>query len=149
MGITIRANTTLFDPLPEERMPEDMNFQQPYGDKELRRTNPKRHDQRTDWTEMNNERGEDSDVSNRYSSTPASVILFKISQLCAYPTRAELSAVRRLISRAHPAVKREVYEHVLALIDSSAFAVHNVRLAHTSLSTDLAARMYILKRIFV
>jgi hypothetical protein len=150
MSIVIRANSTLFDPLPQEREPEEMNFQQPYTDKEVRRTTPPRHDQRRDWTEMNNEKGHDSDVSNRYSAIPTSVLLFKIEQLCKSPTLSALQDVRRLIAYAHPTVKREVYEYVLTLLDSSRFSVRNVRTASRVTSAPvLAARMYILKRIFV
>jgi hypothetical protein len=149
MGIVIRANTTLFDPLPQEREPEEMNFQQPYTDKEVRRTTPPRHDQRRDWTEMNNEKGHDSDVSNRYSSIPTSILLFKIEQLCKSPTLSSLQDVRQLIAHAHPTVKQEVYEHVLTLLDSSRFGVRNIRVASGAISTpEMAARMYILKRIF-
>ena len=155
MGIVIHGNTEFFDPLPQEREPEDMNFQQEYDDRELRRTNPKRHDQRTDWTETNNEKGHDSDVSNRYSSTvkatsavPASILLFKIEQLCERPTFSALVAVRRLLASASLDVRREVYERVLILQDAAEYAVCNQRIASTNSPIDLALRTYALKRIF-
>lgn len=149
MSIVIRANTTYFDPLPQERAPEDMNFQQPYGDKEVRRTNPPRHNELNDQLEINDEKGHDTDVSSRYSAIPTSVLLFKIDQLCECPTLSALQDVRRMVAHAHLNVKREVYEHVFDLLDSSQYALRNVRVAQLTSVASLAARAYILKRIFV
>lgn len=148
MGIHIQANTTYFDPLPTERVPEDMNFQQPYTDKEVRRTNPKRGDPLTDWTEVNNEKGHDSDVSNRYSSIPLSVLCYKIDQLCEQPTAHNLHEVRRMIASSSMSVKQSVYEYVQELLTAAQYAVVNTRTATTHPLTGLASQVFILKRIF-
>lgn len=145
MALHIIANTTYFDPLPNEREMEEQTFQKEYTDKELKRTNPKRHDERTDWTEMNNEKGHDSDVSNRYSSVPVSVILYKIEKLCESPTRLEFRALRRLISLSSHAIKTIVYDYTheqLQLVNWN-----REHLSKTS-STDLARRYFILQKLF-
>jgi hypothetical protein len=148
MGIRIQANTTYFDPLPQERAPEDMNFQQPFTDKEVRRTNPKRGDPLTDRTEVNNEKGHDSDVSNRYSSIPLSILCYKIAQLCEQPTAHGLQEVRQMIAASSPNVKRDVYEYVQELLTASQYSVVAARAPHGQPLSAVASQVFILKRIF-
>lgn len=49
--------------------PEDRNFTNEMDDVKLRRFNPPRYDKRKDWYQSLNEKGNDSDVSNRYEQT--------------------------------------------------------------------------------
>jgi len=143
--IYIVSNTTYFDPLPNEREPEEATFQKEYDDKELRRVNPKRHDQRTDWINENNEKGHDSDVSNRYASVPVSVLIFKLEELCATPTRSAFFTLRRMMRMASYTMKATVYDYVqeqLQLIEWQ--REHMTKTA----STDLAIRYFILSKLF-
>ena len=145
MSLHIVANTTYFDPLPQEREPEEATFQKPYTDKEIRRTNPKRTDERTDWTEMNNEKGHDSDVANRYSALPVSVLLFKLEEMCLVPTREAFVQVRRMIRYAAQPTKAIVYDYVqdqLSLVEW-----HREHMAKVA-STDLAIRYFLLSKLF-
>lgn len=62
----VRASETFFDSTPSETVvPEDRNFTNPLPDVQIRRTNPKRYDPRTDWYETVNEFSHDSPASNR------------------------------------------------------------------------------------
>jgi uncharacterized protein YozE (UPF0346 family) len=68
----VTASQTLFDATPsEETVPEERTFVNPLLDQKLRRTNPKRYDQRADWYTSNNEQGHDSPIENRYDDAPA------------------------------------------------------------------------------
>ena len=65
----IQSNQTwdVFDSQMDE--PEDRNFTNEMNDVKLRRSNPPRYDKRKDWYQSLNEKGNDSDVSNRYDQT--------------------------------------------------------------------------------
>jgi hypothetical protein len=117
----IIANTTYFDPLPQERVFEEMTFEKPYDDKELRRINPKRYDDRTDWLELNNEKGHDSDVSNRYSSLSSSVLLYKLEYLYNNPSKNKIMEYKSLLKNSNLSVKSDIYDYVQNQLDSIDF----------------------------
>jgi len=117
----IIANITYFDPLPQERVFEEMTFEKPYDDKELRRTNPKRYDDRTDWVELNNEKGHDSDVSNRYSSLSSSVLLYKLEDLYNNPSKNKIIEYKSLLKNSNLSVKSDIYDYVQNQLDSIDF----------------------------
>lgn len=98
------SNDTFFDPLPQDREPEEITFDKPYTDKEIRRSNPPRYDERTEWLEVNNEKGHDSDVSNRYSAQnpkeiPLSVLFYRFSTFFQSPSKALLDEL--LLMKKH------------------------------------------------
>ena len=146
--IRIVANTTYFDPLPNEREPEEATFQKEFTDKELRRTNPKRYDERTDWTQLNNEKGHDSDVANRYSSIPISVYFFKIEDLCTFPTRKKLKSVRNMISHASQNVKAMLYDYVQEQLQSLEWQRNHITKQSNVSSIDIAIRYFVLQKLF-
>jgi len=144
-------NTTYDSISVQDREPEDINFSQPYEDKEVRRTNPKRYDERTDWTKMNNEKGDDSDVANRYSSMPMSVLLSSIEKLCNDPSADDLSSFQEFIHTASDETRRVVLAYVqeqLELLEWN--RIHLVTTASGTKSTviDAAVRHFVLSHIF-
>ena len=145
------SNTTYDSVSVQDREMEDLNFSQPYGDKEVRRTNPKRYDERTDWTIMNNEKGDDSDVANRYSSMPVSVLLASIEQLCADPSAAELQTLQTFLHTASNEIRQTVLAYVQEKLDALAWQRERM----TTYSGDrhiagitMAIRHYVLSHIF-
>lgn len=145
----ISENETYDTALVQDREAEDMNFSQPYEDKEVRRTNPKRHDQRTDWTAMNNEKGHDSDVANRYANMPVSLLLLSIEKLCNNPSAEELTSFQNFIHTASDDIRKVVLSYVQEQYD--ALVVDNKRIASNfsrSDKIDSAIRYYILSHIF-
>lgn len=117
MPIISVTNDTYFDPLPQDRAPEDMNFSQPYDDKEIRRTNPKRYDKRTDWDEENNEKGHDSDVSNRYESIGVTATLQKIEHTCIEPSLAKIAELKAELAKLDTASFMSVYDAIHERLD--------------------------------
>lgn len=150
MAIRTSENTTYDSISVQDREMEDINFSQPYDDKEVRRTNPKRHDQRTDWTEMNNEKGDDSDVANRYSSMPLSVLLSSIDTLCAKPSSKELSSFQEFIHTASDETRKVVLAYVQEQLDLLEWnRTHLIAIAGTRhMVIDAAIRHFVLSHIF-
>ena len=106
MPIISVTNDTYFDPLPQDRAPEDMNFSQPYDDKEIRRTNPKRYDKRTDW-----------DVSNRYESIGVTATLQKIEHTCIEPSLAKIAELKAELAKLDTASFMSVYDAIHERLD--------------------------------
>ena len=135
----------------QDREMEDANFSQPYADKEVRRTNPKRHDYREDWVAENNEKGNDSDVSNRYSSMPISVLLATIDNLCSNPSAKELQAFQSFIHTASNDVRSVVMAYIQEQIDLLDWNRTHLRATASytnDMVVDAAIRHYVLSHIF-
>jgi exosome complex RNA-binding protein Rrp42 (RNase PH superfamily) len=127
-----------------------MNFSQPYDDKEVRRTNPKRNDPRTDWTLMNNEKGHDSDVANRFEGMAMSVLLASIDKMCVDPSAKELTSFQNFIHTASDETRSVVLAYVQEQLDVLEWnRTHMVTTAGIRfLVMDGAIRHYILSHIF-
>lgn len=138
------GNTTYFDPLPEDRVVEDMNFSKPYDDEELRRTNLKRSDPRTDWLANNNENGHDSDVSNRYAGVSLSACIYMAETLCNLPSAVKIRQIKTAATRLSKSDLCAFKDYVQEELDVLEWK--SIQGVKTASVTD-AIRYYVLRQI--